>query len=67
VKAVGRHPGGALPSLGAMRQEDIWDAEPAREYDTPGTGLFAPEALEPTGRRGCSAARTVTFGLRNLI
>jgi len=30
-----------------MRQEDIWDAETAREYDTPGTGMFAPEVLEP--------------------
>jgi SAM-dependent methyltransferase len=30
-----------------MRQEDIWDAETAREYDTPGTGVFAPEVLEP--------------------
>jgi len=31
-----------------MRQEDIWDAETARRYDTPGTGMFAPEVLEPT-------------------
>ncbi|MBA2555283.1 MAG: class I SAM-dependent methyltransferase [Geodermatophilaceae bacterium] len=30
-----------------MRQEDIWDAESARTYDTPGTGMFAPEVLEP--------------------
>jgi SAM-dependent methyltransferase len=29
-----------------MRQEDIWDAETARQYDTPGTGPFAPEVLE---------------------
>ena len=30
-----------------MRQEDIWDAETARVYDTPGTGMFAPEVLGP--------------------
>ena len=30
-----------------MRQEDIWDAETAQEYDTPGTGVFAPEVLGP--------------------
>jgi SAM-dependent methyltransferase len=31
-----------------MRQEDIWDDETARGYDTPGTGMFAPEVLGPT-------------------
>ena len=31
-----------------MRQEDLWDAEAARRYDTPGTGMFAPEVLGPT-------------------
>ena len=31
-----------------MRQEDIWDAEAAKRYDTPGTGMFAPEVLGPT-------------------
>jgi SAM-dependent methyltransferase len=30
-----------------MRQEDIWDAETAQQYDTPGTGMFAPEVLGP--------------------
>jgi len=30
-----------------MRQEEIWDAEAARTYDTPGTGMFAPEVLTP--------------------
>jgi SAM-dependent methyltransferase len=35
----------------AMRQEDIWDEEQARRYDTPGTGMFAPEVLEPTVNR----------------
>ncbi|TDC10848.1 class I SAM-dependent methyltransferase [Nonomuraea longispora] len=28
-------------------QERIWDAEAARRYDTPGTGMFAPEVLGP--------------------
>jgi SAM-dependent methyltransferase len=31
-----------------MRQEEIWDAAAARHYDTPGTGMFAPEVLGPT-------------------
>jgi SAM-dependent methyltransferase len=34
-----------------MRQEDIWDAETAQQYDTPGTGAFAPEVLEPMVER----------------
>jgi SAM-dependent methyltransferase len=31
-----------------MRQDEIWDADAARDYDTPGTGMFAPEVLRPT-------------------
>lgn len=31
-----------------MRQEEIWDVDAAQRYDTPGTGMFAPEVLEPT-------------------
>jgi SAM-dependent methyltransferase len=31
-----------------MRQDQIWDADTARRYDTPGTGMFAPEVLGPT-------------------
>ena len=31
-----------------MGQDEIWDAEAARGYDTPGTGMFAPEVLRPT-------------------
>ncbi|MEV4462889.1 class I SAM-dependent methyltransferase [Micromonospora echinofusca] len=31
-----------------MRQEDVWDDDTARRYDTPGTGMFAPEVLGPT-------------------
>ncbi|GAA0221208.1 class I SAM-dependent methyltransferase [Saccharothrix mutabilis subsp. mutabilis] len=30
-----------------MRQEDIWNADAAASYDTPGTGMFAPEVLGP--------------------
>jgi SAM-dependent methyltransferase len=30
-----------------MRQEEIWDAEAAQGYDTPGTGMFAPGVLGP--------------------
>jgi SAM-dependent methyltransferase len=39
--------GPALTSLADMRQDDIWDVETARGYDTPGTGKFAPEVLGP--------------------
>jgi SAM-dependent methyltransferase len=31
-----------------MRQEDVWDADVAEHYDTPGTDVFAPEVLGPT-------------------
>ncbi|MFI2200170.1 class I SAM-dependent DNA methyltransferase [Streptomyces sp. NPDC020192] len=34
-----------------MEQENVWDAATARHYDTPGTGMFAPEVLEPTVAR----------------
>jgi SAM-dependent methyltransferase len=30
-----------------MRHEDIWDDEAAKVYDTPGTGMFAPDVLTP--------------------
>jgi SAM-dependent methyltransferase len=40
-----------------MRQEDIWDAATARRYDTPGTGMFAPEVLQPTVNRLAELAR----------
>jgi SAM-dependent methyltransferase len=39
--------GRPLTSLDAMRQEDIWDQEAAQAYDTPGTGMFAPDVLGP--------------------
>jgi hypothetical protein len=31
-----------------MRQEDIWDVDAAKRYDTPGSGMFAPDVLGPT-------------------
>ena len=34
-----------------MRHEDIWDKQAADNYDTPGTGMFAPELLGPTVER----------------
>jgi SAM-dependent methyltransferase len=30
-----------------MEQDDIWDADAARRYDTPGTGMFAPDVVGP--------------------
>jgi len=34
-----------------MCQEEIWDVDAAQRYDTPGTGMFAPEVLGPTVER----------------
>jgi SAM-dependent methyltransferase len=34
--------------MSPVRQEEIWDVEAAEQYDTPGTGMFAPAVLEPT-------------------
>jgi SAM-dependent methyltransferase len=31
-----------------MRQQDVWDRDTARRYDTPGDGMFAPDVLGPT-------------------
>ncbi len=31
-----------------LRQEEIWDADAAARYDTPGTGMFADDVLGPT-------------------
>src|SRR5690606_10039839 len=50
LETVGQRPL-ARDIVGGMRQEDIWDAEAARRYDTPGTGMFAPEVLDPAVRR----------------
>ncbi|MFJ1967525.1 class I SAM-dependent DNA methyltransferase [Streptomyces sp. NPDC087903] len=30
-----------------MEQDEIWDAEAAQHYDTPGAGMFEPVVLEP--------------------
>lgn len=34
-----------------MQPADVWDADTARTYDTPGEGVFAPEVLAPTVNR----------------
>jgi SAM-dependent methyltransferase len=31
-----------------MQQDEIWNEDAARRYDTPGTDMFAPEVLVPT-------------------
>lgn len=31
-----------------LRQDELWDADAAARYDTPGAGMFAPEVLGPT-------------------
>lgn len=31
-----------------MQQDEIWDDVAARRYDTPGSGMFAPDVLGPT-------------------
>lgn len=36
-----------VPSMG----QDIWDSNTARNYDTPGKGMFSPEVLDPTVKR----------------
>ncbi|SFC89933.1 Methyltransferase domain-containing protein [Bosea sp. CRIB-10] len=40
-----------------MQQDEIWGAEAARTYDTPGTGMFAPEVLEPAVERLAQLAK----------
>lgn len=35
----------------AWEQEQMWDAETAQRYDTPGAGMFAPQVLGPTVER----------------
>jgi SAM-dependent methyltransferase len=39
-----------------MRPEEIWDDAAAQRYDTPGTGMFAPEVLGPAVDRLASLA-----------
>lgn len=31
-----------------VRQDEIWDEDAAQRYDSPGTGMFAPDVLSPT-------------------
>jgi SAM-dependent methyltransferase len=37
--------------ISGMRQDELWDADAAGRYDTPGAGMFAPEVLGPTVAR----------------
>jgi SAM-dependent methyltransferase len=37
-----------MAMVGRMQQEGLWDVGTARRYDTPGTGMFAPDVLGPT-------------------
>lgn len=41
-----------------MDQDALWDVHAARGYDTPGTGMFAPEVLGPTVDRLAQLAGT---------
>jgi len=52
----------------AMRQDELWDADAAGRYDTPGTGMFAPEVLGPTvtrlaGLAGAGGGRALEFAI----
>jgi SAM-dependent methyltransferase len=38
----------SFDTIVAMRQDEIWDVDAAERYDTPGTGMFAPDVLGPT-------------------
>jgi len=44
-------PSTGCATIVTVRQQDIWDDETADRYDTPGTGMFAPEVLGPTADR----------------
>jgi SAM-dependent methyltransferase len=41
-----------------MRQDEIWNADTARRYDTPGASMFAPDVLGPTADRLAELAGT---------
>jgi hypothetical protein len=53
-----------------VEQDEIWDADTAAHYDTPGEGMFAPEVLGPTvdrltelaGVAACSSSRSAQGG-----
>jgi SAM-dependent methyltransferase len=52
--------------VGRMQQHEIWDVEAAQRYDTPGTGMFAPDVLRPTVDRLAHLAgdgRAVEFAI----
>jgi SAM-dependent methyltransferase len=55
AEIVGQHPT-SVAIVGGMRQEEVWDVDAAQRYDTPGTGMFAPEVLGPTVDRLASLA-----------
>ncbi|USQ75984.1 class I SAM-dependent DNA methyltransferase [Ornithinimicrobium cryptoxanthini] len=40
-----------LTSLDHLPQDTLWDARAAAAYDTPGTGMFAPQVIGPTADR----------------
>ncbi|MFG2833000.1 hypothetical protein ACGFWI_37025 [Streptomyces sp. NPDC048434] len=39
-----------------MRQDEFWDVAAAQGYETPSTGMFVPEILEPTSDRRAELA-----------
>jgi len=45
---TGGRRGATAGIVGAMRQEEIWDARAALRYDTPGVGMFALDVVRPT-------------------
>ena len=52
--------------FGRMQQHEIWNVEAAQRYDTPGTGMFAPDVLRPTVDRLAQLAgdgRAVEFAI----
>jgi len=44
--------------VGGMAQDEIWNLDTAQRYDTPGTGMFAPEVIGPTVDRLAELAGT---------
>jgi SAM-dependent methyltransferase len=49
---------GGVARIGAVREDQIWDEDAARRYDTPGTGMFAPDVLGPAVDRLAGLAGT---------
>jgi SAM-dependent methyltransferase len=49
-----------------VEQEEIWDVDASLRYDTPGTGMFAPDVLDPVVDRLAELAgdgRALEFGI----